>query len=81
MTLPGFTADAACDPSRRRYRSHAWPSGFTAGVTPQSSDGPCFDWECVRYCEERTPWDAARCYEVCQVPCDPYAPPEMLPPG
>jgi hypothetical protein len=81
MGLPGFTADAACYPSRRAYRSYAWLGSSITAVTPQWSDGPCFDWECLRYCEERTPWDAANCYEACRIPCNPYAPPEMLPPG
>lgn len=81
MSLPGFTADAACYPSRRTYRAYASPGNASMAVTPQWADGPCFDWECVRYCEERTPWDAARCYEMCRVPCNPWAPPEMPLPG
>jgi hypothetical protein len=81
MGLPGFTADFASYRSPQQHR--ASPSRVVSAphIVPQMSDGVCLDRECLSYCEERNPWDAARCYEVCQIPCNPYEPPEMLPPG
>jgi hypothetical protein len=81
MGLPGFTADSASYQSRRQYRSYPSSGVPPMAVIPQWSNSPCFDRDCLSYCEERNPWDAARCYEMCQIPCNPYAPPEMLPPG
>jgi hypothetical protein len=81
MGLPGFTADSTIYRSCRHYGVGPSPAVPANGITLQWSDRLCFDRQCLSYCEERAPWDAARCYEVCQVPCNPYEPPEMLPAG
>ena len=80
MRLPGFTAASAVYGTQRPYRSHAVSGTQSVGVTPQWSDRICTDQECLRYCEERTPWDAGHCSDECQSSCSPYEPPEMLPP-
>ena len=81
MGLPGFTANFGSYPLPRQYRASPSRAVSAVDVMPQMSDSLCLDRECLSYCEERNPWDAARCYEVCQIPCNPYEPPEMLPPG
>lgn len=78
MNLPGFTADSSLGASQRQYRTG--PSLRRAtGTIPQWSTEPCYDWDCLSYCEQMNPYDAANCYVRCEVPCDPYAPPEPIP--
>ena len=80
MNMPGFTADAAVCKSRGQYRLGSSFWGPAKTVIPQWSTEPCLDGECLRYCEERNQYNAAICYEFCQIPCFPYPPDEMLPP-
>ena len=79
MNTPGFTADSALYSSRRQYFLRPSANATAATVIPQHNPGPCYDWECLRYCEEMNPYNAAVCYEACAIPCSPWEPPEMLP--
>ena len=79
MNLPRFTAEAAIGRSRRNYRRNFALPNSASTVIPQQGSERCFDYECVTYCSEITPWDAARCWDACEVPCDPHRPPEMIP--
>lgn len=79
MNMPGFNADAAVYSSGRQYRMGSSFLGSAKVVIPQWNTGICLDWECLSYCEERNPYNAAICYELCKTPCDPYLPPEILP--
>jgi hypothetical protein len=81
MNMPGFTADSACYSSRGQYRLGPSFWGPAKAVIPQWGAGPCIDWQCLSYCEEGNPYNVAICYEVCKIPCHPYQPDEMLPPG
>jgi hypothetical protein len=80
MRLPGFTAEAAATRSPRRYREYASSSGKVKGVVAQiQGGGSCLDSDCLSWCEAHSPFPET-CYDGCQVPCDPLAPPEVIPP-
>jgi hypothetical protein len=81
MTMPGFTAERSLNRPRRHHRQNTSARASGNTVVPQQNPGPCFDWECLTYCSDRNPFDSSICYDSCQIPCDPHAPPEMLPPG
>ena len=78
MRIPGFTAEAAVFRSSRQYRRRSLSSRSARGVVPQQSGELCMDWECLSWCEAHNPYPET-CYSGCQVPCDPNAPPEMIP--
>lgn len=79
MNMPGFTANATVYNSRRQYRLGSLFWGPAKTVIPQWNPGPCIDWQCLSYCEERNPYNAAICYEFCKIPCYPGLPDETLP--
>jgi hypothetical protein len=81
MNLPGFTAEAAVETSHRSYRQSFALRNPASVVVPQQGSERCFDYECATYCSERTPWDAARCWDSCEIPCRPLGPDEILLPG
>jgi hypothetical protein len=79
MGLPGFTADAAVFRSSRHYRLNLLSSKPAKGVVVrQQSGGTCMDWDCLFWCQDHSSYPET-CYDACQVPCDPNAPPEILP--
>ena len=79
MSLPGFTAEAGVFRSSRQYRPKSSSQGDVKGVAPQmQSSETCMDWECLSWCESHSPYPET-CYAACQIPCDPDAPPEMIP--
>ena len=79
MNMPGFTAEAAVFSSQRQYRRSPSSWGPVTGVVPQLQNGTCMDWECLFWRQEHSPYPET-CYDTCQRPCDPMAPPETLPP-
>lgn len=79
MSIPGFTAEAAVFRSPRQYRRSPLSAAPVKGVVPQLQSGEtCMDWECLSWCQDHSAYPET-CYDACQVPCDPNAPPEILP--
>lgn len=79
MSIPGFTAEAAVFRSQGQYRRSPLSAAPVKGVVPQLQSGEtCMDWECLSWCQDHSAYPET-CYDACQVPCDPNAPPEILP--